>query len=210
MFLAPDNASHRTEVKVVSDILELHTISSTDLSIYNSVSISFTVNSLLCLQYNQRGLGGIHLVEESVASPYTKDYDAIEKPTDWPALFDTSNWLFILAHLGDKVVGAATVAWDTPGIHLLRGQPDLACLWDIRVQPEWRGRGIGTALFQRAADWSCSRGCRLMQIETQNINVPACRFYQHQGCTLGTIDRYGYLGTPVENEVLLLWYLALT
>ena len=193
----------------MSDRLDLRTISSAELEEYASVPINFTVRSRLRLKLNDFGLGGISLVEETVAAPYLKDYDNIEKPTDWPLLFDTSRWLFTVAFADGLAVGAVTVAWDTPGVHLLRGQRNLACVWDIRVHPDWRGRGIGTALFQRAADWSQGKGCRLLQIETQNINVPACRFYQHQGCTLGTIDRYGYLGTPVEDEVLLLWYLPL-
>ncbi|MHB1356375.1 MAG: GNAT family N-acetyltransferase [Anaerolineae bacterium] len=193
----------------MNDRPELRTVSSAELALYASVPISFYVHSRLLLVSIDVGLGGLSLVEETVASPYLKDYDNIEKPTEWPALFDTSKWLFVVAYMGDMVVGAVTVAWDTPDIHLLRGQRDLACLWDIRVHPDWRGQGIGTTLLQRAAAWSRSKGCRLLQIETQNINVPACHFYQRQGCTLGTIDRYGYLGTPVGDEVLLLWYLSL-
>lgn len=193
----------------VTNHVELCTIPSTELEVYASVPIVFTVRSRLRLELNDSGLGGVSLVEEMVAVPYLKDYDSTEKPTDWPLLFDTNRWLFTVAFVDGLAVGAVTVAWDTPGVHLLRGQRDLACVWDIRVHPDWRGQGIGTDLFQRAADWARGKGCRLLQIETQNINVPACRFYQRQGCTLGTIDRYGYLGTAVEDEVLLLWYLPL-
>jgi hypothetical protein len=37
--------------------------------------------------------------------------------------------------------------------------------------------------------------------------VPACRFYQKMGCTLGAIDRFAYPGLPAE--VRLLWWKAL-
>jgi len=37
--------------------------------------------------------------------------------------------------------------------------------------------------------------------------VPACRFYQKMGCTLGAIDRFAYPGQPAE--VRLLWWKAL-
>ena len=47
------------------------------------------------------------------------------------------------------------------------------------------------------------RGGRL-KVETQNINVPACRFYEAQGCILRAIDRCAYPQLP--NEVRMLWY----
>jgi GNAT superfamily N-acetyltransferase len=191
------------------EALSLRCVSSSELSSYASVPIAFTVSSILRPMYADDGIGGISLSEEPLAAPYVKDYDVYEKPTDWPTLFDTSRWLFMIASINNQLVGAAAVAWDTPGVFLLRGQRDLACLWDIRVHPDWRNRGIGTALFGKAVAWARTRGCRLLQIETQNINVPACRFYRHLGCTLGTIDQYGYIGTAVEDEVLLLWYLRL-
>jgi hypothetical protein len=49
-----------------------------------------------------------------------------------------------------------------------------------------------------------------MKIETQNINVPACRFYQRMGAQLGEIHRFGYAEVPsVAHEVMLNWYLEL-
>jgi ribosomal protein S18 acetylase RimI-like enzyme len=91
---------------------------------------------------------------------------------------------------------------------MLAGRDDVAVLWDIRVSPRERGSGIGSALFRAAGDWASARGCRRFKIETQNVNVPACRFYQKMGCTLGAIDRFTYAGQP--DEVQLLWWKTLT
>jgi GNAT superfamily N-acetyltransferase len=179
---------------------------------YAQIPIAFEVRSLLRVELVHGGLGGITLREEEVMAPYAKDYDAHEAagPEKWPARFDTRQWGIFLVHLGGQCVGGATVAFDTAGIHMLEGRSDLAVLWDIRVYPDLRRRGIGTALFQRAADWSRRRGCKQLKIETQNVNVPACRFYARQGCELGEINRYGYAGHPeVEHEVRLIWYLEL-
>ena len=77
---------------------------------------------------------------------------------------------------------------------MLGGRDDVAVLWDIRVSPRERGRGTGSALFRAAGDWAGARGFRWLKIETQNVNVPACRFYQKMGCTLGAIDRFAYPG----------------
>ena len=69
---------------------------------------------------------------------------------------------------------------------------------------ETRGKGVGTALFQAAEQWAVARGCRRLQVETQNINVPACKFYAKQGCTLGEVHRLAYPEHP--DEVQLLWH----
>lgn len=53
----------------------------------------------------------------------------------------------------------------------------MAALSDIRAQPDWRGRGIGSRLFKKAVTYARSFGCQQLKIEAQNINVRACRFY---------------------------------
>ena len=57
---------------------------------------------------------------------------------------------------------------------------------------------------RRKQPWVVARGCRWLKVETQNINVPACRFYAKQGCVLGAIHRFAYPDYP--NEAQLLWY----
>lgn len=86
----------------------------------------------------------------------------------------------------------------------MRGRRDLAVLWDIRVAPEARGKGIGAGLFAAAEAWAVSNGCTRLEIETQNVNVPACRFYSAQGCGLADVTRNAYPRLP--DEVHLLWH----
>jgi GNAT superfamily N-acetyltransferase len=108
----------------------------------------------------------------------------------------------------ERPAAAAIVAFDTTGVNLLEERRDLSVLWDVRVCPEYRGAGI--ALFRHTAEWSRRHGCRQMKVETQNVNLPACRFYQRMGCRLGEIRRFGYAGVPaVAHEVMLCWYLDL-
>jgi GNAT superfamily N-acetyltransferase len=73
--------------------------------------------------------------------------------------------------------------------------------------PDARGLGVGTALFRTAKAWAAQHGCGQLKVETQNINVPACRFYEQQGCTLRTARRGAYEAFP--DEVQLLWYKSL-
>ncbi len=200
------------DVQGVKQAMKIQQVGPEVLPFYATVSIAFEVDSQLCMQPVEDGLGGILLHEEPVVPPYKKDYDLYEEegPVNWPRQFDLSNWAFFLAMEGGCPVGAATVAMRTPGVRMLAGRNDLAVLWDIRVQPAWRGRGVGRELFWVAANWSRERGARQFKIETQNNNVRACRFYAGQGCQLGEIRRYAYVGYPgVEHEVMLIWYLDL-
>jgi GNAT superfamily N-acetyltransferase len=176
---------------------------------YARVPICFEVHSILEVEVIDGGLGGFRLHEETV-EPYIKDYDKMESPMDWPRQFNVSNWGFFLARDGNETVGAAAIAFNTNGVHMLEERSDLSVLWDIRVRPEVRGRGVGKMLFERVVDWSRQHGCHQMKIETQNINVAACRFYRRMGCELGNIHRFGYAAIPaVSNEVMLNWYFKL-
>ena len=94
------------------------------------------------------------------------------------------------------------LAFDTPGVDLLRGR-GVAAIWDIRVEPTRRRTGVGDILFHAAEDWARSRGARTLIVETQNINVPACRFYDRMGCSLAAINRLAYRDLP--EEVQLVW-----
>ena len=179
---------------------------------YAKIPIAFEVKSVYQIDLINNGIGGMSLTEKEVVTFYMKDYDSYEdgSPENWVNLFNMRNWGIFLAIDNNKAIGGATVAFNTPEIRMLDGRKDLTVLWDIRVRPEYRHQGIGTMLFKYAVNWSKKKGCRQMKIETQNVNVSACKFYVKQGCKLGAIDRYGYFGHPkVSHEAMLLWYLDL-
>jgi GNAT superfamily N-acetyltransferase len=99
--------------------------------------------------------------------------------------------------------GGAVVARDTPGVDMLESRRDLAVLWDLRVAHGMRRCGIGTALFRATERWARAQGCRELKIETQNVNVPACRFYARQGCVLSAAQPFAY--AQLRDEVRFLW-----
>jgi GNAT superfamily N-acetyltransferase len=177
---------------------------------YDRIPQRVEVKTVLLPELVENGIGGIKLKEVPVVQPYIKDYDISgEHPSDVTRKFDVSKWGFFLAQAGDTPIGGATVAFDTTGVFMLEARKDLAVLWDIRVCAEYRGAGI--YLFRYSAAWARSRGCTQMKIETQNVNVPACRFYARMGAKLGEIHSFGYAGIPsVAHEVMLNWYFELT
>ena len=169
------------------------------------VPIRFRVERVLDVAPLGAGLGGLALAERVLDRPYEKEYDVeSNRPESWPKLHDVSRWGLIAARSDGRRVGGAVVALGTPDMHMLEGRADLAVLWDIRVRPELRRAGVGRRLFAAAERWAMARGCAVLKIETQNINVPACRFYAGRGCALGAIHRFAYPDLP--EEVMLLWY----
>lgn len=176
------------------------------LAEYARVPIIFTVQSVLDVTTREDGSNRFALSERRLHTPYEKDYDAIagEGPLQWACRFDLSKWALFVARFANVIVGGAAVAFDTPGLAMLEGRRDLAVLWDIRVAPDARHQGVGSTLFQRVEAWAQMRGCRQLKIETQNINVPACRFYERQGCQLQAVNRAAYPALP--TEIQLIWY----
>lgn len=173
---------------------------------YALIPISFLVETVFRVEPVKNGLGGILLREEKVEKPYLKDYDAHpgEGPAAWAKQWDISNWEVISAYADGKRAGGALVAYDTEGLNFLDGRKDMAALWDIRIHPEFRGRGVGSELFRRATGCAKKRGCLFLKIETQNTNASACKFYAKQGCELGAVNIHAYRELPDETQ--LIWY----
>lgn len=176
---------------------------------YASVPIAFEVRQRFRVVIPRSGLGGIQLRLERKTERYKKDYDAQpgQHPTEWARRFDVSRWGLLSAWSGSTRVGGTAIAWRTPDLDMLEGRTDLAVIWDLRVHPEWRRKGVGRALFRAGADWALAHGARWLKVETQNVNLPACRFYARMGCTLRAIDTVAYPSHP--DEARLLWYKSL-
>ena len=176
------------------------------LAEYARIPIAFDVREVFDVIADRSGLGGLLLRAKRLDVPYRKDYDddPLSHPSRWAEAFDVTSWGVLVARQDGRPVGGAVIAWDSPGLDMLDGRRDLAMLWDLRVAPGARRTGVGSALFRAAEAWSVARGVRTLKVETQNINVPACRFYAGQGCTLGAIDRFAYPALPHETQ--LLWY----
>src|SRR5712692_1979874 len=184
--------------------IELTQESMTALPEYARIPIVFTVDRVLDVTARLEGPGGFVFSERCLEVPYEKNYDAVdgEGPLQWPRRFDLSNWALFTARVATRRVGGATVAFDTPGLTMLEGRRDLAVLWDIRVSPDARREGVGSALFERVEAWAQRHGCRQLKVETQNTNVRACRFYERQGCQLRAIHRADYPYLPEEIQLL--------
>jgi streptothricin acetyltransferase len=83
-----------------------------------------------------------------------------------------------------------------------------AYIEDVVVAAAFRRQGVGRALIERAYAWARSRGLPGAMLETQDINVAACRLYESCGMKLGGFDACLYRGLdPQTDEIALYWYL---
>lgn len=192
-------------------MLEVNEIGPEGWDRYTQVSTEFLVDSALECDLRDRGLGGIALRERPIESPYRKrEFDPDDVPAGWTASHDLGTWGVFLATDSGKVVGGAAVAPPSRNLVGVENRKDAAWLFDIRVSEDSRRQGVGKALLRRCADWAKSQGFQFLVIETQNRNVPACRFYAASGAELIEIRRFGYAGCPaVAHEAMLIWQLAL-
>ena len=170
---------------------------------YARVPIAFEVREIV-EPVREAARDGFSLVSRVVETPWVKDYDAHDGPLGWPSRFDLSHWGFFAARVDGARVGGAAVVFGASDVEMLAGRRDVALLWDIRVRPDARGRGVGAALIASAERWSATNGAQWLEVETQNVNVPACRFYERMGFVLREINPGAYPSLP--GEVQLLWY----
>lgn len=157
---------------------------------HGAIEIAFPVERVLHVGRSRTGAPVLR--ERAVAEPWRKDYDAVpgNRPVDWPGRFDVSGWVLLSAWREGRRVGGVVIA-------------ERNLIWDLRVLPALRGAGIGSRLFADAERWIRARGGRRVEVETQNVNVAACRLYESRGCRLHRAVPGAYADFP--DEVQLLW-----
>lgn len=95
----------------------------------------------------------------------------------------------IVATLDDEIVGCLQLLDpDTSG------EIELSIL---AVAQEHQGRGIGTALIERAVEITRSEGLRTVRVGTSSADIDNLRFYQRRGFRLLSIERDAF--TPIDG-----------
>ena len=172
------------------------------LAEYASVPIAFRVTHRLVLPPLGHD-GRVLLHAEPVREPYLKNYDALPgmSPTAWPSRFDIRDWGLLLASRHGNAVGGAAIVPSPAVVSGTSASENAATLWDLRVAPEHRRQGVGELLFRAAEQWAMRHGFRTLAVETQDVNVPACRFYERMGCRLLRYETGVYVDAPGEARL---------
>ena len=86
------------------------------MAAYARVSTAFRVERRLVLSADPTLPSGVSLSEDSVVSPFVKDYDVApgNHPTEWARRLDTAQWRVFAAFVGDAQVGGAILILQPP------------------------------------------------------------------------------------------------
>lgn len=154
---------------------------------------AFVVDSKLVVQV-ENGIPSYTLVR---VPPYQKQYPQSEINFEDIALQRDKGVYF--AYVDGQLAGQIILSTSWNGY---------AYVDDIAVDASFRQQGIGRALIQQAIAWAKTKQLPGIMLETQNVNVAACLFYQRCGFELGGFDRYLYRAIdPQTTEIALFWYL---
>jgi GNAT superfamily N-acetyltransferase len=96
----------------------------------------------------------------------------------------------------------ALLAGEASGVALITLRPNVwydgsvALLDELYVRPDLRGNGIGTDLLRRACDVVRERGARLFEVNVDEGDTGARRFY----------ERHGFINVPPGRSDRMLYY----
>jgi streptothricin acetyltransferase len=173
--------------------ISIHEIDKNNLQDVNKCDGTFIVDSKLVLQAEN----GIISYSVTSVEPYQKRYIFEEK--DYPSYIANPNKTIYFAYMDGQLAGQIDVSkhWNT-----------YAWIGDFFVDVGFRRHGVGHVMMQKAVDWAKVRNLPGIMLETQDVNVQACRFYENFGFRLYGFDTYLYKGwNPSTNEIALYWYL---
>ena len=150
------------------------------------------VNSRLVLSVQDRNITYSIVPVE----PYEKVLDV--DPEDYTTFIGNPRKVIFFADVDRKPAGQ---------IKLVPWWNKFAYVEELIVDTEFRGKGVGHALMTRAIAWAKQHNFPGLTLETQDNNVPACKFYEKCGFVLGGFDLYAFRNLSNASEIALYWYL---
>lgn len=132
--------------------------------------------------------------EELFSEQYTKEYDNEDIDVSY---IDNENKAVYFYYVDNNCVGQIRLCTHWNGYALLE---------DIAVAKNWRSKGIGKILLKKAIDWAKENKLIGLMLETQDVNISACRFYAKNNFVIGAVDNMLYSKFPTANEKAVFWY----
>ncbi len=89
--------------------------------------------------------------------------------------------LVLVARHGRRAVGFSWTKWFEEPAHYDVGVRRFGEVQEVHVHPEFRNRGIATALLSRTVRAAVRKGCEALYLETDDFNAAARRVYERCG-----------------------------
>ncbi|SDP47796.1 Acetyltransferase (GNAT) family protein [Litchfieldia salsa] len=132
--------------------------------------------------------------EEQFSKPYFKKYDDDEIDVSY---IEEGGKVVFLYYVENNCIGRIKIRSNWNGY---------ARIDDIAVAIDHRKNGVGTALLNKAIDWAKENNSSGLMLETQDINVSACRFYAKNHFVIGGVVTMLYSNFSTVNEIAVFWY----
>ena len=161
------------------------------------LDFSFEIGEVIAKPYDHLSKGTEIITTRT--TPKLKTYGFDEE--DFANLDDLDAVVFTVNRDG-QVLGYA---------HAAKSWNNFVTLNDIALDKSIRGQGHGKRLLDAAVTWARQLGVAGVRLETQNNNVPVCRFYKRYGFVFGGYDELLYKGIPEHrDETAFFWYYLFT
>lgn len=132
--------------------------------------------------------------EELFSKSYVKQYDDEEIDSSY---VEDQNKAVFLFYKEEECIGR---------IRLRKYWNGFAYIDYIGVIPKYRQLGAGTALLSAAAEWAKQNNFIGLMLESQDVNVSACRFYAKNHFVIGGVDNMLYANFQTAKEKAIFWY----
>jgi streptothricin acetyltransferase len=132
--------------------------------------------------------------EEIFPEQYYKQYEYDEIDTSY---YDEDGKAIFLYYNDNNCIGQ---------IRLRSNWNGYAFIEHIGITKDWRQQGVGTALLEKAMEWAKQNNFVGLMLETQDVNVSACRFYAKNNFVIGAVDNMLYSKFSTALEKAIFWY----
>jgi len=127
---------------------------------------------------------------------YEKSYPNEER--QWEDYIDNPDRVVFLYYNNGECVGQ---------VILRKNWNNYVLIEYMAVSKNHRGKGIGKQLMQKSVEWVKSKNFPGLMVETQDINLQACRFYSKMGFQIGAVDTMLYANFNKSDEKAIFWYM---
>lgn len=183
-------------------MINLRPLTPEDIPNLSQIRPTYKSNTILTLERGGDGIEiGWQLVERTLAKPFDKGplYDFNESAQDEirERLSRPDDTYQRVADYEGRLVGIADAE--------IQQWNNTIFLWNLMIDLNYRGQGLGRRLWHRVVEFARDSEVRAITAETQNTNVPACRFYLRMGCKLTGFNEALYANDGANREIALFW-----